>query len=174
MNNEPYRLEDSKQTKMPDKKWYQIEVIRELSTNVPVMIARDRLQLAFASNIAISKGLLLASYKYSGRLDGNNLDVDFTISGRSQMNYHLKGQIFEDANGSGLKLSIRMKNPFLLAFVFILFPVIIFPKSFVMILIMMCFLVPLNFAVMYWHCNAAANSVTNLLNKIITNQPHNS
>lgn len=171
MENEPNRLTDSNQSARPQRKWYKIEVLRELVTNVPLTTARARIESAFASNIAISKGFLLASYKYSGRFDGNNLDIDFTVSRRSQMNYKVTGQIFEDANGSKLQLKITVKNPLVLVLVFFLFPLIV-SRNIVTIITMMCVLVPLTFAVMYWHCNEAANSMTDMLNRIIYGQPY--
>lgn len=157
-------------------------MLREFSTYVPLTIAKKRLVSAFDSNIVpSSKGILFASYKYSGKLEGNGLDMDLTVSGRSQMNYHLSGYLSEDVNGTKLKFKVSPKISLwlilaqsLILLITPFFYSLLMPnQNIVRMIEMMCIVIILNFVVMRWHCTTTASNVIDLLNKIIKGQPYN-
>ena len=86
------------------------ETNREMILPVTISIAQERLKIAFNSTITTSKGFLYAKYENNGRIDNNELDVEFTVKGKSIMYYGMHGQLFGHPKGSRLVMTVADKN----------------------------------------------------------------
>lgn len=180
MINQPQRIE---QARGADNVRRLTELKRVLLFPVPVDAARARLNAAFASPISVSKGFPFARVKYTGQVDGDNIDVRYTSYGKSTMSYRVCGQLYADPRGSRLEMTIRdrywwgMIIPPLFAFVgcaffsfftglrgFALLFTALLMGSFVAII-----LGGLSLVMGTWHRRVAADSIVALLQNIVAN-----
>ncbi len=150
-------------------KWFVKQ--REIILPVPVAIAKQRLQLAFASPITISKGFLYETQKYTGQInDGNEIDVQITISGRTRMRYSMHGQLSPHPKGSRIVMMVRGESSLLLILAIIL---VMFFVAYIRggpSIVLAIVFPPLLIIVIIWHLNSAADSISELIYKIVSNQ----
>jgi len=144
------------------------ETNREMILPVTISIAQERLKIAFNSTITTSKGFLYAKYEYNGRIDNNELDVEFTVKGKSIMYYGMHGKLFGHPKGSRLVMTVADKNAnifFIAPGLIVIFYIMgtgVFTSIFLAILFTL-----LSFGVINWHRNSAADALSELIYKII-------
>lgn len=136
-----------------------------------VLIAQERLKTAFSSAISGSEGFLFSKYKYIGQVSDIALDVQFTVYGRSAMNYSMHGQLFPLSNGSQLMMIVKGRNTAstllspLMLIIFILNRDGVGTSIFAAI-----FFTVAQFAAIAWHRSSAADNLSTLIYKIVSNQ----
>ena len=84
----------------------------ELLFPASIEVTRERLSSIFTQDVTVSKGWLSPTFKYLGHLDGDQLEIQITSSGRSAMIHLLEGYLYPDPNGTQIKITIRNKYPF--------------------------------------------------------------
>ena len=99
------------------RKWFLKETKREIILPVPADIALQRLQIAFANTITVSKGFLFAKYKYNGQVKENKIDVNFSVRAQSRMDYSMHGEFSSHPKGSRLVMTIKDETPALILLV---------------------------------------------------------
>jgi hypothetical protein len=153
------------------RKWFAGETKKEIILPVSVATAIHRLQLAFASPITISKGFFYATQKYAGQVnDKNEIDVQFTIRGRSNLRYTMHGQLLPDPKGSRILMTVKDKSSILLILAIISLMFFITKTTAQTAIVIAIVFLPLLIIVLIWHRNSAANSISELISKIASDQ----
>jgi hypothetical protein len=153
-------------------KWFNKQSKRELILPVSIDMARARLKVAFWSPIKISSGWFFPRYTYSGHIDGNTLEVNFTVYGRSAVDYGLHGELFSHPAGTRLSLKVSEESsPFLMLIWLLGGASLMSGGRLTTMLMLLPFLGGLAYAAISWHRSVAADKVTSLLGKIITSLP---
>jgi hypothetical protein len=114
---------------------------------------------------------LFARKNYTGRINGDALDVQFTVYGRTRIDYIMQGQLFDIPGGSRLEMFIRLKTTVLiilaLALVVGLF-ILLSRRMNTPFLVVLILFLPLNLLVLAWHRNVAVNGLAKLLLGIVS------
>ena len=153
------------------RKWFARQTKKEIILPVSVTTAKQRLQLAFASPITISKGLFYATEKYTGQVnDDNELDVQFTLRGRSNMRYSMHGQLFPHPKGTQLLMTVKDEASLVLILAIVLLMFFINPRKGEFLIFVAVVFPPLLIITLSWHLNSAANSISELIYKIVFDQ----
>jgi hypothetical protein len=171
MYNESYFLKQMERVQHFFRKWFLRETKKEIILPVSVATAKHRLQLAFASPVTISKGFFYATQKYIGQVnDKNEIDVRFSIRGRSNMHYTMHGQLLPDPKGSRILMTVKDKSSILLILAIILLMFLITKTKVQTAIVTTLVFLPVLIIALIWHRNSAANCIAELISNIISNQ----
>jgi hypothetical protein len=139
---------------------------RNLVFSLPMAIARQRLEKAFDRTVIKKKGgLLLAGYKYEGRMNNALLDINITIYGQSVLYYKMHGEIMPHPKGMQLSITVSDAYPEMTIFWVLLLPFFlgitkIPPLVAILFIPIYIFLLVIT---MKWHRNAAADNISSLI-----------
>ena len=159
----------------------------ELLFPASIEVTRERLSSAFTQEVTVSKGWLSPTFKYLGRLDGDQLEIQITSSGRSAMIHLLEGDLCPDPNGTRIKITIRNKYPFGIIFPILLGYVICIVSGVftgvqgvtlvIVVLLLGSILAAvfggITYAMASWHRSVAAENVADWLASILSDRSLN-
>lgn len=144
-----------------------IETKREALYPVPVPTAQHRLQVAFISTIKISQGWLQGKNRYLGRVNEDNVIVQFWVGGIKSQAYSLEGHMHQHGQGTYFKMIVKDEMPpykYLLALAFMVY--VLYIDSFGG-LFFACVLLPLMLLERRICLIIAANKVAALVKNIV-------